>query len=68
VQRFWQALQPRGDARPEWEFLQELVEAVTGLAPAASLEGLFNRMTADIPALAGIRWGDLGETGIDLRT
>src|SRR5205814_6548155 len=30
VQRFMKAVEPRGEARPEWEFLHELVYNVTG--------------------------------------
>jgi len=63
VQRFMRAIEPRGDARPEWEFLHELVFSVTGQNGFVSIEGLFNQMAAEIPALAGVTWASLGDTG-----
>jgi NADH-quinone oxidoreductase subunit G len=46
VQRFMQNIQPKGDARPEWEFLHELTRHVTGLNGFSTIEGLFNEMAA----------------------
>ncbi len=66
VQRFWQAIPPPGDSRAETEFLQELLEALTGQPVCTSIEALFNRMAAGIPALAGLEWAGLGKTGCDL--
>ncbi|HWF19816.1 MAG TPA: molybdopterin-dependent oxidoreductase, partial [Verrucomicrobiae bacterium] len=63
VQKFMKAVEPRGDARPEWEFLHELVYSVTGQNGFASIEGLFNQMAAEIPAFNGLTWAGLGETG-----
>ena len=44
VQKFMKAVEPPGDARPEWEFLHELVSNVTGQDGSVSIEGLFNQM------------------------
>jgi NADH-quinone oxidoreductase subunit G len=63
VQRFMKAVEPRGDARPEWEFLHELVFNLTGQDGFVSIEGLFNQMAAELPALPGVTWGGLGDTG-----
>jgi NADH-quinone oxidoreductase subunit G len=63
VQKFMQAVQPRGDARPEWEFLHELVYHVTGQDGFASIEGLFNLMAQEVPAFKGLTWAGLGDTG-----
>jgi NADH-quinone oxidoreductase subunit G len=63
VQRFMKAIEPRGDARPEWEFLHELVFSVTGQNGFVSIEGLFNQMANEVPALAGVTWASLGDTG-----
>ena len=57
------AIEPRGDARPEWEFLHELVFNVTGQNGFVSIEGLFNAMAAEIPAFNGLTWAGLGDTG-----
>ncbi|HRZ99968.1 MAG TPA: molybdopterin-dependent oxidoreductase [Candidatus Paceibacterota bacterium] len=63
VQRFFKAVEPPGDARPESEFLGELVAAVTGREYPADAEGLFNRMTAELASFKGLSWAGLGETG-----
>ena len=64
VQKFMKAVEPRGDARPEWEFLHELVLNVTGQNGFASIEGLFNQMAQEIPAFNGLTWATLGDTGV----
>jgi NADH-quinone oxidoreductase subunit G len=63
VQKFMKAIEPRGDARPEWEFLHELVFNVTGQDGFATIEGLFNLMAKEIPAFSGLTWAGLGDTG-----
>jgi len=64
VQRFLKAVEPPGDARPEWEFLLELVQGLAGDPGFTSIEGLFNQMTRDVPALSGLEWAKLGDTGV----
>ena len=63
VQRFWKAVEAPGDARPEWEFLRELVFNVTHQDGVTSIEGLFNRMAKEVPAFKGLTWAGLGEGG-----
>ena len=63
VQKFMKAVEPRGDARPEWEFLHELIFQVTGQNGFVSIEGLFNQMAQEIPAFRGLSWARLGDTG-----
>jgi NADH-quinone oxidoreductase subunit G len=57
------AVEPPGDARPEWEFLHELVFNLTGQDGFVSIEGLFNQMASDIPAYNGLTWAALGDVG-----
>src|SRR5882724_11670826 len=64
VQKIMKALEPRGDARPEWEFLHELVFHVTGQDGYATIEGLFNLMAKEVPAFNGLTWAGLGDTGV----
>jgi NADH-quinone oxidoreductase subunit G len=64
VQRFMQNIQPKGNARPEWEFLHELTQAVTGQNGFVSIEGLFNQMAAEVPAFKGLTWAGLGDLGV----
>ena len=66
VQRFWQAVQPWGDARAEWEFLHDLLFNVTGQDGYSSIEGLFNQMAQQVPAFQGLTWAGLGETGVTI--
>jgi NADH-quinone oxidoreductase subunit G len=64
VQRFMQNIQPKGDARPEWEFLHELTGHVTGSNGFSTIEGLFNEMAAVVPAFRGLTWAALGDLGV----
>jgi NADH-quinone oxidoreductase subunit G len=64
VQKFMKAIEPRGEARPEWEFLHDLVFDVTGQDGYASIEGLFNQMAGEVPAFNGLTWRALGDTGV----
>ncbi len=66
VQRFMKAVEPRGEARPEWKFLQELLCHVTGRNGWANIEGLFNQMAGEIPAFQGLTWAALGESGVTI--
>ncbi|HEY6227528.1 MAG TPA: molybdopterin-dependent oxidoreductase, partial [Verrucomicrobiae bacterium] len=67
VQKFMKAVEPPGAARPEWEILHELVFNVTGQNGFVSIEGLFNQMAKEIPALAGVTWAGLGDTGVTIQ-
>jgi NADH-quinone oxidoreductase subunit G len=64
VQRFMQNIQPRGNARPEWEFLLELVRGPGGPDGAAGIEGVFNQMAREVPAFNGLTWAALGDLGV----
>ena len=63
VQKFMKSVEPRGDSRPEWEFLHELVTNVTGRNGFVSIEGLFNQMAAEVPGFKGLTWAGLGDAG-----
>jgi predicted molibdopterin-dependent oxidoreductase YjgC len=64
VQRFMKAVEPPGQARPEWEFLHELVLNVTGQDGYVSIEGLFNQMAQEVPGFKGLTWASLGDEGV----
>jgi NADH-quinone oxidoreductase subunit G len=64
VQKFMKAVEAPGDARPEWEFLHDLVYNVTGQDGFLTIEGLFNEMARDVPAFNGLTWAGLGDTGV----
>jgi NADH-quinone oxidoreductase subunit G len=67
LQKFMKAVEAPGDARPEWEFLHELVHNVTGQNGFVSMEGLFNQMAKEIPALNGLEWAKVGDQGVDVQ-
>ncbi|HLX71073.1 MAG TPA: molybdopterin-dependent oxidoreductase [Verrucomicrobiae bacterium] len=64
VQKFMKAVEPRGDARPEWEFMHDLLFNVTGQDGYATIEGLFNLMAKEVPAFDGLTWAGLGDAGV----
>ena len=68
IQKFMKAVEPPGDARPEWEFLHDLVYNVTGQDGFLTIEGLFNQMAKDVPAFNGLTWANLGDTGVTVKT
>ena len=61
------AVEPKGDARAEWEFLHELVYNVTGQNGYVTIEGLFNQMAKEVRAFDGITWASLGDVGKDAK-
>ena len=68
VQKFMKALEAPGDARPEWEFLHELVENTTGQNGFSTIEGLFNQMAGEVEAfkVKELTWAKLGDTGVTI--
>ncbi len=66
VQRFFKAVEPPGDARPESEWLSDLWERLTGERVPDNPVALFNQMAAEVPAFAGLTWAALGDTGCPL--
>jgi NADH-quinone oxidoreductase subunit G len=64
VQRLMKAVEPPGDARPEWEFLAEIARELGTASGFSTIEGLFNRMAGEVPALAGVEWAKLGDGGV----
>lgn len=67
LQKFMKAVEAPGEARPEWEFLHELVHNVTGRNGFASIEGLFNQMAAEVKAFEGVTWAAIGDQGVDVK-
>ena len=67
VQKFMKAVEPPGDARPEWEFLHDLVYHVTGRNGFLTIEGLFNEMAKTVPAFNGLTWAKLGDMGVTVQ-
>ncbi len=66
AQRFIANIAPKGNSRPEWEFLGELVNGLNGSDGPATIEGLFNQMAREVPAFNGVTWASLGDLGVNL--
>ena len=64
VQRFWKALDPLGEARPDWEILAEVAQALGHEWRPARAEHLFRELVAAVPAFAGLTYGKLRDHGI----
>jgi NADH-quinone oxidoreductase subunit G len=64
VQKFMKAVEPPGDARPEWEFLRELESLMTGQSGPVGIEGLFNQMAEEVAGFHGLTWTALGDPGV----
>ena len=67
VQKFMKAVEAPGDAKAEWEFLQDLVHHITGQNGLATIEALFNQMAKEVPAFNGLTWQALGDTGVTVQ-
>jgi NADH-quinone oxidoreductase subunit G len=63
VQRFWRAVPPRGDARPDWEILAAVARALGQDWQPIRAERLFRDLAATVPAFAGMSYGALGDHG-----
>jgi NADH-quinone oxidoreductase subunit G len=64
VQRFHQALQPPGIARPAWMVISRLLQRLGAGGPGVSdIESAFAAAAAGSAALAGLSWESLGHKG-----
>jgi NADH-quinone oxidoreductase subunit G len=63
VQRFRQALEPLGQARPEWETLGQVLTGLGGTAAGARAEHWFRELARAVPAFAGLTYQSVGDHG-----
>jgi NADH-quinone oxidoreductase subunit G len=63
VQKFMKVIEPRGEARAEWEFLHELLTGFSDQNGFVNIEKLFNQMAREVPAFNGLTWAGLGDKG-----
>jgi NADH-quinone oxidoreductase subunit G len=66
LQRFFKAVEPPGNARPEVEILSDWLARLGTPTDGANLERLFARMAQDVPAFAGVTWAALGDQGVNV--
>jgi predicted molibdopterin-dependent oxidoreductase YjgC len=63
VQRFWRAVLPRADARPDWEILAALARALGHDWKPLRAANVFRDLVAGTPAFAGLSYQALGDHG-----
>lgn len=63
VQKFNKAVEPPGNARPEYQILSAILELLTGDKYPQNASGLFNMMADEIPQFNGMKWENLGDYG-----
>jgi NADH-quinone oxidoreductase subunit G len=63
VQRTWQAVEPRDDARPVWDVLAEVARALGQDWKLARAEHAFRDLAERVPAFAGLAYRTLGDHG-----
>ena len=64
VQRFYQAIRPVGESRPDWQIICELASRLGHPMEYASPEAVMAEIAACLPAYGGIRYERLGEEGL----
>jgi NADH-quinone oxidoreductase subunit G len=63
VQRFRQALEPMGQALPEWELLGRVLAAVGGRSANARTEHWFRELAGAVAAFGGLTYQSIGDHG-----
>ena len=64
VQKFWAAVTPPEDARPEAEFLREIRLLLGAGETPGDPEGLFDEMARETPGYRGLTWAAVGDAGV----
>jgi predicted molibdopterin-dependent oxidoreductase YjgC len=67
VQRFRQALDPLAEARPEWDILGQVLNALGAPVTATRAEHWFRDLAASVPAFSGMSYRSLGDVGQPVR-
>ncbi len=63
VQRFRAAVPPLGEARPDWEVIGQVLEALGEAVEPRRAEHWFRALTTAVPAFAGLTYQSLGDQG-----
>jgi predicted molibdopterin-dependent oxidoreductase YjgC len=66
VQRFWRAVLPRGDARPDWEILAAIARAVGQDWQPLRAATVFRDLAAATPAFGALAYPMLADHGAPL--
>ncbi|HET7874434.1 MAG TPA: molybdopterin-dependent oxidoreductase [Methylomirabilota bacterium] len=71
VQRFRQALDPLGEARPDWEIVARAAAPLAAsdrVFAAERVEQVFTALAASVPAFAGLSYRALGDVGLKVKS
>ena len=63
LQRLNKAVKAPGNARDTWEILRDLIVALGGSNGLHSVDDVFKRLTAEVPALNGLTFSKIGDLG-----
>ncbi|MEI6338805.1 MAG: molybdopterin-dependent oxidoreductase, partial [Verrucomicrobiota bacterium] len=66
IQRLNRAIASPGLARDDWEILRDLIQATGGSNGIFTIEEVFKQLAAEVPALAGLSLGKIGDLGVQL--
>jgi NADH-quinone oxidoreductase subunit G len=66
LQRLNKAVNAPGSARDTWEILRDLVVACGGSNGLHSIEDVFSRLAAEVPAFAGLSFAKIGDLGVQI--
>lgn len=64
VQRFWQAVQPAGEAKPDWLIFSELLLRHTKRVPPFNPREVMKEIAQAVPAYAGCTYDQLKDQGV----
>jgi NADH-quinone oxidoreductase subunit G len=64
LQRLNKAVEPAGEARDDWEILNDLLSACDGPNSLHSIEDVFRAMAQDVSAFEGLNLGKIGDLGL----
>ncbi len=67
LQRFHAALEPLGDAVPEWKIWRDLLGRYGAPWLARDEADVFKAMAAGVPALKGLSWDGIGSGGVAVK-
>ncbi|HWB61271.1 MAG TPA: molybdopterin-dependent oxidoreductase, partial [Chthoniobacteraceae bacterium] len=66
LQRLNRATNAPGEAREDWEILNDLIQAVSGGNGIHAIEDVFKQMAASYPVFAGLSLSKIGDLGVQL--
>ena len=66
LQRLNRATNAPGEAREDWEILNDLIRALSGESSLNAIEDVFKQMVAAVPVFSGLSLSKIGDLGVQL--